>query len=77
VIVVVVLFFALLIAYPWQVLSIGTVFYLLALPLGYLSYREYQRRDAAATVARAPAVDIDQTVPPNSPPEPDRPARLN
>jgi CDP-diacylglycerol---serine O-phosphatidyltransferase len=77
VIVVVVLFFALLIAYPWQVLSIGTVFYLLALPLGYLSYREYQRRDAAATVARAPAVDIDQTVPPNPPPEPDRPARLN
>lgn len=77
VIVVVVLFFALLIAYPWQVLSIGTVLYLLALPLGYLSYREYQRKDAAATAARAPAVDIDQTMPPIPSPEPDRPARLN
>ena len=51
VIVVVVLFVALLIAYPWQVLSIGTVFYLAALPLGYLSFREYQRQDAAAAVA--------------------------
>ncbi len=77
VIVVVVLFFALLIAYPWQVLSIGTAFYLAALPLGYLSYREYQRKDAAAALARPQAVDIDQTVPPNPPQEPDRPARLN
>ena len=77
VIVVVVLFFALLIAYPWQVLSIGTVIYLLALPLGYLSYREHQRKDMAAALARPPMVDIDQTVPPNPPQEPDRPARLN
>jgi CDP-diacylglycerol--serine O-phosphatidyltransferase len=77
VIVVVVLFFALLIAYPWQVLSIGTVIYLLALPLGYLSYREHQRKDMAAALARPPVVDIDQTVPPNPPQEPDRPARLN
>ena len=32
--VLVVLFFALLIAYPWWVLSIGTVVYLTCLPLG-------------------------------------------
>src|SRR5688572_27433162 len=36
VIVVFVLFFALLIAYPWQVLTIGIVCYLAALPLGWL-----------------------------------------
>jgi CDP-diacylglycerol---serine O-phosphatidyltransferase len=42
----VVLFFALLIAYPWVVLTVGTVLYLACLPLGLLSYREHQRRDA-------------------------------
>jgi CDP-diacylglycerol---serine O-phosphatidyltransferase len=45
----VVLFFALLVAYPWEVLTIGTVLYLASLPLGWMSYREYQRKDAAAT----------------------------
>lgn len=78
VIVVMVLFFALLIAYPWQVLAIGTVCYLGALPLGYVSYREHQRQDAMAAVAAKPvAVDLDQTVPPQPPQDPDRPARLN
>jgi CDP-diacylglycerol--serine O-phosphatidyltransferase len=49
--VVVVLFFALLISYPWAVLTIGTLAYLCCLPLGWLSYREYQRKDAAAAAA--------------------------
>src|SRR5437588_6090511 len=44
----VVLFFALLISYPWWVLSIGTLAYLASLPFGSLAYREYQRKDAAA-----------------------------
>src|SRR5216684_2042518 len=44
----VVLFFALLISYPWEVLTIGTVIYLMTLPLGYLSYRKHERKDAAA-----------------------------
>src|SRR5262245_3302494 len=45
----VVLFFALLISYPWPVLTIGTVLYLFGgLPFGWWSYREYQRKDAAA-----------------------------
>ena len=39
----VVVFIAILIAYPWHVLSIGTVLYLLALPLGYKSYRDQAR----------------------------------
>ena len=83
--VLVVLFFAFLIAYPWWVLTIGTVIYLACLPLGWLSYREYQRRDAVATqqpsvppkpalMAEPPARPSSQ---PESPPPPDRPLRLN
>src|SRR5215472_8141886 len=44
----VVLFFAVLIAYPWAVLTIGTLTYLASLPLGWLSHRDYVRRDAEA-----------------------------
>jgi CDP-diacylglycerol--serine O-phosphatidyltransferase len=51
----VVLFIAVLIAYPWIVLTIGTVIYLACLPLGWLSYREYVQRDAAAAKAGKPA----------------------
>jgi CDP-diacylglycerol--serine O-phosphatidyltransferase len=47
----VVLFFALLISYPWEVLTIGTIVYLASLPFGVLSYREHARRDAQAAVA--------------------------
>lgn len=43
--VMVVLFFALLVSYPWQVLTLGTLVYLACLPLGWLSYREHQRKD--------------------------------
>src|SRR6266481_3148246 len=47
----VVLFFALLISYPWPVLTVGTVLYLASLPFGSFSYREHQRKDAAAAAA--------------------------
>jgi CDP-diacylglycerol--serine O-phosphatidyltransferase len=78
--VVVVLFFALLISYPWQVLTIGTLAYLGCLPLGWMSFREYQRKDTAAETAAAPAAES-----PLSPDhaglegdsDHDRPARLN
>jgi CDP-diacylglycerol--serine O-phosphatidyltransferase len=46
----VVLFFAMLISYPWEVLTIGTVLYLVSLPFGWLSYRDQVRRDAEALV---------------------------
>jgi CDP-diacylglycerol--serine O-phosphatidyltransferase len=76
--VVVVLFFALLISYPWQVLAIGTLAYLACLPLGWWSYREYQRKDAAAA---ALAGADDATLPPGAVPssdkDHDRPPRLN
>jgi len=77
--VLVVLFFALLLAYPWWVLTIGTFCYLVCLPLGWLSYREYQRKDATAGASAAYPV---APPPPEAHPlrpadEPERPARLN
>jgi CDP-diacylglycerol--serine O-phosphatidyltransferase len=44
VIVIVVLSIGLLIAYPWIVLTLGTLAYLASLPFGLLSYRRYQQR---------------------------------
>jgi CDP-diacylglycerol--serine O-phosphatidyltransferase len=41
----------LLLSYPWPVLTIGTVVYLACLPLSWLSYRGYQRKDAAAATS--------------------------
>jgi CDP-diacylglycerol--serine O-phosphatidyltransferase len=54
--VLIVLFFALLISYPWEVLTIGTVIYLVTLPLGWLSYREALRKTAAASAAVSASV---------------------
>jgi CDP-diacylglycerol---serine O-phosphatidyltransferase len=81
----VVLFFALLISYPWPVLTIGTVIYLASLPFGLLSYREYQRKDAAAGVHAAappaappPVQGESPSLSPSHPEHPpERPARLN
>src|SRR6185437_13325599 len=66
--VLVVLFIALLIAYPWWVLSIGTVAYLVCLPLGWVSYKEHQRKDAvSAAVQAAPAAATPELdAPPSS-----------
>lgn len=80
VLVVVVLLLALLLAYPWTVLTLGTLCYLASLPFGWLSYREYQRRDAeaaaaAASVAAAPAGHREPLPPPQL--DEERPARLN
>ena len=76
--VVVVLFFALLISYPWAVLTIGALAYLGCLPLGWLSYREHQRKDeaAAAAVSAADAPIAPGPVPARDS-DHDRPARLN
>jgi CDP-diacylglycerol--serine O-phosphatidyltransferase len=75
-----VLFFALLLSYPWEVLTLGTLAYLASLPFGWLSYRDYERRDAetaAAAAATAPAGDApDLTRPPQSPDD-ERPSSLH
>jgi len=80
--VLVVLFFALLLSYPWAVLTLGTIAYLASLPFGWLSYRDYQRRDAEAAAAAAASTAgstgerLDQAVAP--PPSDDqRPTSLH
>jgi CDP-diacylglycerol--serine O-phosphatidyltransferase len=82
----VVLFFALLVAYPWVVLTTGTVLYLAALPSGWLAYREYRRKDAAAALQASARVaqagpEAQSSALPAHPPDhaqaPQRPARLN
>jgi len=79
--VVVVLFFALLISYPWEVLTIGTLAYLGCLPFGWLSHREYRRKDAAAAAATMAAAGEVPTAmsgqDPGSDSDHERPARLN
>ncbi len=74
---------ALLVGYPWHILSVGSALYLLSLPWGWKAYRGHERA-AAALVAAAPAdgAPSDPAAPPFVPPvaEPptdDRPARLN
>jgi CDP-diacylglycerol--serine O-phosphatidyltransferase len=80
----VIFFIALLIGYPWYILSAGTVLYLLSLPAGWKSYRDQARKLAGQPVAPATA----NAAPPGPPasafpaavadPHPDeRPARLN
>jgi len=75
--VLVVLFFALLIAYPWWVLSIGTVCYLACLPLGWVTYKEYRRKDAIGTVQPAATAEAAAPVVPPPAEDTERPARLN
>jgi CDP-diacylglycerol--serine O-phosphatidyltransferase len=77
----VVFFIALLISYPWHILSVGSVVYILSLPLGWRSYRDHARNLAAqaATPAGAappnPASPFTPVAP--EPDEDDRPTRLN
>src|SRR4051794_12956255 len=82
----VVLFFALLVSYPWIVLTIGTVLYLASLPLGWDSYRRHERKDAATASAAPASPDArprshGEEAPSLSPGHPDlpphRPTRLN
>jgi CDP-diacylglycerol---serine O-phosphatidyltransferase len=80
-IVMVVLFFALLLAYPWIVLTSGTLAYLGSLPFGWLSYREYERKSRETRGEPAPASAL-QPAPAAAPivhpgDNEDRPSRLN
>jgi CDP-diacylglycerol--serine O-phosphatidyltransferase len=65
--VVTVLFFALLISYPWEVLSLGVLIYLGSLPFGWLSYRSHQRKDAAEMPAVAQPPSAASAVEPGAP----------
>jgi len=79
----IVAFFALLIRYPWEVLSIGTVLFLASLPFGWMSYQGYVQQDAraaaaaesgAATTTEPHARDDDAVVTPDDRPD-ERPTR--
>jgi CDP-diacylglycerol--serine O-phosphatidyltransferase len=67
--VLVVLFTGLLISYPWEVLSIGSVLYLAAIPVAYLHYKKLESVHLAVAAGTAHA--------PPQPAEEDRPGRLN
>jgi len=77
----VVFFVALLIGYPWHVLSAGSVLYLLSLPAGWKSYRDQARSEPApASVSgdSAPSNPATPFVSTAAEPEQDnRPVRLN
>ncbi len=90
--VLVVLFFALLISYPWEVLTVGTILYLMGLPMSWYSYRGFERRaaetqpepaaPASKALTAAGAVSSAQETPASPPPpehgdEAPRPSRLN
>jgi CDP-diacylglycerol--serine O-phosphatidyltransferase len=80
----VVFFIALLIGYPWHILSVGSVLYLISLPWGWKSYRDHERNaampPAAASEAATPAAPPPSLTAAIADPEPDRddrPSRLN
>lgn len=77
----VVLFIALLIGYPWHILSAVSIVYLLSLPIGWKSYRDQERALAARTAAPSGGVPQDEPAsftPVGSDVAPDdRPTRLN
>jgi CDP-diacylglycerol--serine O-phosphatidyltransferase len=82
----VIFFIALLIGYPWYILSVCTVLYLLSLPAGWKSYRDHERKAAGAQAV--PLADVASATPvpaspssfaaPTAEPQQDnRPSRLN
>jgi CDP-diacylglycerol---serine O-phosphatidyltransferase len=77
----VIFFIALLVGYPWYILSACTVLYLFSLPAGWKSYRDHERRAAAQAVAPAGVAPANPAAPfasPSAAPEQDdRPVRLN
>jgi CDP-diacylglycerol--serine O-phosphatidyltransferase len=78
----VIFFIALLIGYPWYILSVGSVIYLGSLPAGWKSYRDHARRFAAAQNAASAAGTSAQPPSSYAPSMPEsaqdnRPARLN
>ena len=74
----VVFFIALLIGFPWHILSFCSVAFLLSLPLGWRSYRDHARRAATNAVTAAPDQTPPETPfgPPSSEDQP-HPPRLN
>jgi CDP-diacylglycerol---serine O-phosphatidyltransferase len=73
----VVFFIALLISYPWYILSVGSLLYLLSLPVGWKSYRDHARRAATAAARTADAASPAPPLTPVHSEQDNRPTRLN
>lgn len=73
---------ALLISYPWHMLSAVTFAFLICLPIGWKSYRDHERR-AAEEKAGGPTSpigdgpELSHALPLSTPSEPEQPKRLN
>src|SRR5690348_13925938 len=72
----VIFFIALLIGYPWHILSVGSLLYLVSLPMGWKSYRDQKlayeaaNRPAPGAAPQAPAA-TSSLAPPVAEPPPD------
>ncbi|MET0679148.1 MAG: CDP-diacylglycerol--serine O-phosphatidyltransferase [Bradyrhizobium sp.] len=53
----VVFFVALVVVYPWQILSVGSALYILSLPLGYRNYRNQAARYAGSSGSATGPID--------------------
>jgi CDP-diacylglycerol--serine O-phosphatidyltransferase len=77
----VIFFIALLIGYPWHILSAGSVLYLASLPLGWKSYRDqkraYEAANAPAPTAASPTPAAGFIAPVPERDDDDRPERLH
>ena len=79
----VIFFIALLVGYPWHILSAGSVLYLLSLPMGWKSYRDQAQKAAMASAAaprEVPAANPAPSYPAvagTPAPDEDRPERLH
>jgi CDP-diacylglycerol---serine O-phosphatidyltransferase len=77
----VIFFIALLVSYPWYILSAGSVLYLASLPAGWKSYRDHKRKaDARAAMPADAAPPHPAPAFPSTASEAhqdERPARLN
>jgi CDP-diacylglycerol--serine O-phosphatidyltransferase len=76
VVVLVVLFIALLVSYPWHLLSVCSVLYLACLPLGWMSYRKHESKMHAAMASTTGGTGAEGFVAPGET-EAERPTRLN
>jgi CDP-diacylglycerol--serine O-phosphatidyltransferase len=76
----VVFFIALLISYPWYILSAGSICYLLSLPVGWKSYRDQGRKAFAQAMSPVGSSTDAESPSAASLPEPEqdnRPSRLH
>src|SRR6516164_1972251 len=64
----VIFFIALLVGYPWYILSVGSVLFLLSLPMGWKSYRDQARKAAAQAAMPAEVAASSAPAPPSYPP---------